>query len=91
MVDVAAVVEKANQREKPAHQMRIMGGRGDTRLIWDPKNKDEVKSAQRTFDELAGKGYRAYGVTEEGKKGELIEKFDKNLTKIIMARPMAGG
>lgn len=72
--------------------LAVMGKEGDTKVIWDAENADEVANAKRTFDDLRKKGYMAYSVNpENAKKGELITKFDPNAQKLILAPPMAGG
>jgi len=72
-------------------QMRIMGRKGDTKTIWNPENKDEVKSARKTFDELRAKGFSAYRVDEEGDKGGRMDSFDPQAGKVIMVPRMGGG
>jgi len=74
-----------------AHVMRIMGGSGDTKLIWDVDKKDEVQAARDTFDKLTTKGYKAFAVKKGGAQGEMITKFDPDLEKIILAAPISGG
>ena len=73
------------------HEMRVMSKTGDTRIIWDPGNEDEVKQAKKTFDDLVKKRFRPFKVTGEGKKGEQIKEFDPKAEKLILAPPMAGG
>lgn len=73
-------------------EMRMMGAAGDTKLIWNPDDKDEVKNAKRTFKDLVEKkGFLAFKVAEKGAKGEQITEFDEKAEKIIIAPPMAGG
>ncbi len=72
-----------------AVNLEIVGG--DTRLIWDAGNTDEVDSARATFERLTGKGYAAFGVKKDGGKGEKIAKFDSELEKIILAPATRGG
>lgn len=69
----------------------VMDATGDTKLIWDRKNKDEVQSAKRTFDELKAKGYIAYSVKKDGSAGEVLSDFDKKAEKLIMVPPLIGG
>lgn len=64
---------------------------GDTRIIWDPTNDDEVASARRTFDELRAKGFIAYSVSESGKTDAVIRTFEPTAAKIILRPPMVGG
>jgi hypothetical protein len=64
---------------------------GDMPVNWDPNSPDEIEQAEATFDSLRAKGYAAYRVNKEGKRSELITKFDPALERIIMAPPLAGG
>ena len=65
---------------------------GDTRIMWDPNNKDEVETARAAFDAAKAKGMLAYSVDpESADKGEVINKFDKKAGKIIMSRQLVGG
>jgi hypothetical protein len=73
-------------------ELRVMGQKGDTRVMWNPDNPDEVKEAKRSFDNLVKKkGYRAYRVKKKGDAGEQITEFDPSAAKLIIAAPMAGG
>jgi len=68
-----------------------LGKEGDTKLIWDPENEDEVSAARNLFDDLKGKGYFAYSVKDGGEKNEVVDSFDPSIERIIMALPMQGG
>jgi hypothetical protein len=72
-------------------EMRVMGRKGDTRIIWDPSNEIEVTQARKTFDDLRGKGFLAFAVAQGGGKGTQITDFDPAAEKLILAPPMAGG
>lgn len=73
-------------------EMRIIGGKGDTKVIWNPENKDEVKAAEKQFKDLVKKRkFAAFHVREDGGQGERITEFDPQAGKIIMVPPMAGG
>lgn len=73
-------------------ELAVMDRTGDTKIMWDPKNEDEVTVAKNTFADLRKKGYLAYRVSgEKGDKGEQLFEFDKNAEKIILAPPMRGG
>lgn len=72
--------------------MEVMDPTGDTKIIWDAANEDEVENARRTFDDLKKKGFIAYSVKgKNGKKGEIIREFDPDAERLIMAPPMQGG
>jgi hypothetical protein len=74
-----------------AHEMRIMDGSGDTKLICDTNKKVEVDVARDTFNRLTKKGYKAFKVAKKGEPGEAITEFDPGLEKIILAAPISGG
>lgn len=71
--------------------MRTMGTSGDTKVIWDSEQEDEVENARSTFDNLRKKGYAAFAVGVKGAKAEQIHKFDPEAEKLIMVPPVAGG
>lgn len=75
----------------PRREMRVMDGSGDTKIIWDSGNPDEVANARRTFDDLLAKRYLAFSVTKLGNKGEQIRKFDADAEKLIMVPQLKGG
>ncbi len=72
-------------------EIAVMGVDGDTKVIWDSDNEDEVKNAKRTFKELIKKGFLAFTVGKKGKQDEQIDEFDKELEKIILVPAMEGG
>lgn len=73
-------------------EMAIMGKEGDTKIIWDQNNNDEVENAKATFDRLRGKGYLAFKVVgKEGDKGEQMNDFDPKVERIIFAPQLRGG
>jgi hypothetical protein len=75
------------------NELVITDATGDTRIMWDPRNKDEVATAEAAFDAAKAKGMLSYSVdAETGERtGEVIQKFDKKLGKIIMVRQTRGG
>jgi len=73
-------------------ELRIMGRPGDTKLIWDIENEAEVDNAERTFNDLVGKGFTAFEVKgRKGDKGEKMTAFDADAGAIIMVPRLAGG
>lgn len=80
------------ERDDTRHMLSITDGTGDTRIMWDPKNKDEVGAAKAAFDAAKSKGMLAYAVDDNGgRTGEVIREFDKKAGKIIMVRQPVGG
>lgn len=75
-----------------------MGPEGDTKLMWDSADPDQVAAAEAHFNALArprskgGKGYLAYKAQgTEGARGEQIRTFDPSAERIIMVPQSAGG
>ena len=74
------------------HIIHTLDHTGDTRLIWDSENDAETAAARTMFDELKAKrfiGYKAEG--KDGRKGEILQKFDPDAERIIMVPPQVGG
>jgi hypothetical protein len=64
---------------------------GDTRLQWDPNEKDQVEAAKKKFAELKAKGYRGFSVNKKGTKGDILDDFDPHEERILMVPQMVGG
>lgn len=71
----------------------IMDTTGDTRIMWDPNNRDEIAAAEAAFNEAQKRGMVGYKVdpTSGEKTAEVVKKFDKKAGKIIMAPALRGG
>ena len=66
--------------------MAIINETGDTKVIWDRENEVETDAARKQFDLFRSKGYMAYKVEgKDGRKGEVITKFDASAERIIFA------
>jgi len=72
-------------------ELAIIDGTGDTKVLWDKNNEDEVEAAEEQFDTLIEKGFTAYSVKKDGEKGKKITKFDSDAGKIIMVPKIIGG
>lgn len=74
-------------------EMSELNHEGDTRIMWDKDNKDEVKAARKQFDFLVKeRSYRAFKAEgKKGEAGEAITEFDPELERIILMRQLAGG
>lgn len=78
--------------ETEKNMLSIADATGDTRLMWDPRDKDEVKVAKEAFEKAKSKGMLAYSVDEKGEKtGSVIREFDPTLSKIVMTKQLVGG
>ena len=72
-------------------EIRILDETGDTKVLWNSDNDDEIDAARETFNRLTKKGYAAFEVSATGKKGKKVDTFDPNAERLIMAPMMAGG
>jgi len=72
-------------------EMRVMGSEGDVKITWDAGVEEEVKIARKTFDKMKAKSYIAFKVKKDGSQGKVIDEFDPDAEKIIMAPQMSGG
>ena len=72
-------------------EMAVMDATGDSKVMWDSENADEVAVAQKTYEDLTKKGYRAFSVKKGGAQDELINEFDPDLEKMILVPPIKGG
>lgn len=80
------------QTEQPKGEIAIMGREGDLKVIWNPRNHDEVDAAKEQFKALRKKGFAAFKATgKDGAQGEQIHDFDPEAGRIIMVPPLAGG
>ena len=66
---------------------------GDTKVVWNRDNADEVSTARTLFEELKKKGFAAFAVKKDGsgEKGVQIFQWDANLEGLIMTPPLRGG
>ena len=72
--------------------LHITDPTGDTRIMWDPENKDERDAAKAAFTAAKEKGMIAYMVDPtDGSRGEVINEFPKKAGKVIMVRQLQGG
>lgn len=71
--------------------MAVMDRTGDTKIIWNSDNQDEVDNARRSFNDLKEKGYLAFHVKDGGDKGKAITKFDPDAERLILTPPISGG
>jgi hypothetical protein len=88
------VVDEKPEAARPPHKnvLEIMGQHGDTKVLWDPENPDEVAAARTQFDDLVKrKRFLAYAVKKKGGQGARITEFDPQAGATILVPPMAGG
>lgn len=72
-------------------EMRWLSEKGDTKLIFDPDNPDEVEAAEVQFNDLVAKGFTAYEVEKDGSQGSKMKKFKAKAGRIILVPKLKGG
>jgi hypothetical protein len=78
--------------------LRVMSGRGDTSVSWDPERvrsgdpeaRAAVAEAERLFAETRARGATAFRVTP-GRPAERLDRFDLEAEQIVVVPQMAGG
>ena len=74
-------------------EVAVMDPSGDTKVIFDPNNADEVENARKTFEDLKAKGFSAFKVV--GAKGEKSDEqlfeFDPTAGRMILIPALQGG
>lgn len=64
----------------------VMGGKGDIKYTWDPKNPDEVNAARLHFAELKAKGFRIFKMRRWRRDIE-VEEFDPKDARLLFVPP----
>jgi len=73
-------------------EMRVLNGTGDSKVIWDPENDDEVDAAKCQFDMLLKKDFRIFKVGKDHEKtGGALKKFPASAGKLIAIPKIVGG
>ena len=81
----------ANEVHRHTGEIAIMGIEGDTKILWDKENDDEVGIARQTFNDLKKKGFAMFKVKKLGGQGDKITEFDSELQAIIAVPAIRGG
>ena len=72
-------------------EMNVLDRTGDTKIIWDASNTDEVANARRTCDDLRKKRFSIFAVKRDGSSGSRVDSFDPALESLIAVPPVVGG
>ena len=72
-------------------ELRVIGRQGDSKVVWNSENAQEVGVARKVFEEYRSKGFTAFATTKAGRKGNLLVNFDPQAEEILFVPPMAGG
>jgi hypothetical protein len=74
------------QKDANMGVMRVLDESGDSRIVWDRRDKNQVKEAFAKFKDFIVKGYRAYVVRSDGSKGSRLDEFDPLLEEIMVGK-----
>jgi hypothetical protein len=82
----------ATATESLKGEMHVLDGNGDTKIMWDRHNRDEVRAAREHFDDLRRKHYLAFRAEgSEGVRGSQVDTFDPDAERLIMVPRSVGG
>jgi hypothetical protein len=72
--------------------LEIIDPTGDTKIIWDKDNPDEVAMAEAAFDQAVKSKMSVFTVKgKDGAQDKRIDKFDAKHERLIAVPQMAGG
>lgn len=69
-------------------KLHVMDLSGDRVTLFDEADN---AIAEKTFNDLRAKGYLAYKMDGDTRKGEQIRDFDKTAETVILSPPLVGG
>lgn len=69
---------------------RVLDPSGDSRLVWNRNNLDEIKEAKKKFESYIQKGYKAYACRRDGSRGSRIESFDALMEELLIESNKGG-
>lgn len=72
------------QRPPDTGLLRIISENGDDRIVWSRRVAAEVREAYDKFKELIDKGYRAYAIGNDGRRGHEIYSFDPMVEECLL-------
>jgi dihydropteroate synthase len=74
------------------HVLEILDPTGDTKVMWDRNNDDEVSIAKAAFDAAIAKGSSVFAVKgKTGEQGKRLKEFDPAIERMIVVPQMVGG
>lgn len=77
------IIIKESEMTETQFSGRFHDETGDRRLIWDAAIPEEIQEAAKLFDEYLERGWRAYTVTKDGRRGKRIYGFDPNTMEVF--------
>ena len=71
------------------NEFKVLDPNGHTRTAWDTDSPEEVETARRIFDQLMGRGYRAFRMGSG--EGVPQRSFDPEDKETLLVPPIRAG
>lgn len=71
------------------NEFKVLDPNGHTRTAWDTDSPEEVETARRIFDQLMGRGYRAFRMGAG--EGVPQRNFDPQDKETLLVPPIRAG
>ena len=75
--------------ERSTHSLRILDQSGDTKLTYDPSDREAVLEVERRFTRLMEQNFVAFDVSTQ--PGRIMTTFDPKASEVIVSPRFAGG
>jgi hypothetical protein len=69
----------------------VMDRSGDTRHEFSIADPKAIARAEKRFQQLTGKGFRAVALGKDGNPGTVLDKFDPNVEQTLFIPQLQGG
>lgn len=63
--------------------VHFIDGSGDQRIVWDMRDKAQIKECAIKFKEYVDKGWKPYAINKDGSRGRRIFSFSASSEEII--------
>lgn len=81
-----------NETSEHTGVISVLTSKGDEpKATWNHRNADQVEIARRTFEHYKSKGYAAFKMDEQNRKGDQIREFEPMAERILFVPAIAGG
>ena len=73
------------------NEFKVLDPNGHTRTAWDTSSPEEVESAQRIYNDLIKRGYRAFRMDAGAGEGVPKSAFDPKDKETLLVPPIRAG
>lgn len=73
------------------HRLIIPDESGHRELAWTDLNEEELREAERAFNDAVTRGFVPHVPGTNGEPGTVIHRFEPNAEEIVLLRPLVGG